>query len=468
MKLDLEQETAANCLKKHSIIIAGAGSGKTTTLLAKVEKLIKSGIEPNKILVISFTNETVNNFRKKCLYNIDVFTFHKIAMIFSKNDKEIIDDELLLDEIIYKYLNSINKSIKKKLYRYYKGMFSMFSEKKYIKFIYENKYNSIKKDIISIIKSSKCNSINIMKTNINKFKKTEKIIMYIIVKIIDSYNRELKLNNFCDFDDLIIDATNKLRSKEVFCKYEHIMVDEYQDISKIRLDFLIELVKNSNAYLTVVGDDFQSIYGFSGSSINLFYDFKNYFDNVETFFITTTYRCPQELINKAGNFIMKNPLQIKKNLKSINLKANTIHKVYVNNCRKIFRKYIDKLIKKNKSVLILSRNNYDIKRYIDNDITFNNSFLEYKNIIYKNIRFMSMHSAKGLEADVVVLLNLSNNLDGIPCRKRSNLLAKVFNKDEKFKHAEERRLFYVALTRCKEEIYLFIDINNPSLFIKEI
>ena len=147
MKLDLEQETAANCLKKHSIIIAGAGSGKTTTLLAKVEKLIKSGIEPNKILVISFTNETVNNFRKKCLYNIDVFTFHKIAMIFSKNDKEIIDDELLLDEIIYKYLNSINKSIKKKLYRYYKGMFSMFSEKKYIKFIYENKYNSIKKDI---------------------------------------------------------------------------------------------------------------------------------------------------------------------------------------------------------------------------------------------------------------------------------------------------------------------------------
>lgn len=468
MKLDIEQEEAANYIHGNSIIIAGAGTGKTTTLIGKIKILIEHGIKESEILVISFTNEAVNNFNNKCKYNVDICTFHKIAAILSQNNMDIIDNEMILTDIAEKYLLNLSSNIKRKIYHYYKSHLNIYNEKKYLSMMQSNHYNSIVKDIIRIIKYAKCNKIDIENTPIHHFTNTEKILLYIIYKISEMYNHVLQTNNFCDFDDLIINATASLKQKKTKHNYKYILVDEYQDISLIRLHFLLELVKINASILTVVGDDFQSIYGFSGSNIQLFYEFDKYFENSKRFFINNTYRCPQEIINKAGNFIMKNKYQIKKNLVSVNKKKNVIHKIYYRNKKKVFYKLIEKLLSKNKNILILSRNNYDIYSYLEKHMNFENSILIYKNVKYSNIRFLSIHSSKGLEADITVILNLTNSESGLPSKKKSLLFDKIFFKNNEYKYAEERRLFYVGLTRCKEELYLLIDQNNPSIFAKEI
>lgn len=114
MKPDQDQEIAAKYIDNHSLIIAGAGTGKTTTLLYKIEYLIKKGIKENEILVISFTNETVNNFINKCKYKVDVYTFHKLANIIINSNKDIVGQEIL-EDCIRTYFKNIPKKLKQKL-----------------------------------------------------------------------------------------------------------------------------------------------------------------------------------------------------------------------------------------------------------------------------------------------------------------------------------------------------------------
>ena len=149
MKLDTDQIKAATYVNNHSLIIAGAGSGKTTTLLGKVDFLIKKKINPNSILVISFTNETVNNFKNKCNYNIDVYTFHKLAYSFIDKNYEIADNNLL-EDIILEFLNNIPIKLKKKIIHMYTN--NIYTKKRYSELVNSNKSNLIKNEITCIIR----------------------------------------------------------------------------------------------------------------------------------------------------------------------------------------------------------------------------------------------------------------------------------------------------------------------------
>ena len=465
MKPDKEQEKAANYLDNHSLIIAGAGSGKTTTLLFKINNLIKHGIKENEILVISFTNETVNNFIKKCPYKIDVYTFHKIAKIILNSNKDIVDESELKSSI-YNYFSNSPKKLRKKIYHIF--FYKTYTEKNYFNALKDEGSSSIINYFYSLIKQIKTNKITIKSLNAKDFTKKEQLTLYCTSKILGMYNNDLNENNFIDFDDLIINATKYIDDGLYKSKYKHILIDEYQDISKIRLDFLQSLIKSNNSILTAVGDDFQSIYGFSGSNIDLFYNFKNYFNKSKIFYITTTYRCPTKIINKAGKFIMKNNLQIKKELKSVNKSNSRIKKIYSNNYKKDLINILNNYKDSYKSILILGRNNYDINFVIDNNIKIKGSYFIIDNIEYKNIRYLTLHKSKGLEADIVIIINLSNRCNSLPNKRNNKLLIKLINSNENYKYAEERRLFYVGLTRTKEKLYLLIDYYNPSVFIKEI
>ena len=286
MKPDLEQEKAAKYVHSDSLIIAGAGSGKTTTLLLKVKYLINSGIKENEILVISFTNETVNNFKKKCEFDITVLTFHKLASTIIKSNKEIVEDDFL-NQCIINYLNFVPEKLKRKIYLIFKDLF--FSKIKYEENIDSLNASSISSFFSSTIKQIKANMIDINNIDITRFSNNERIILYCIKNIINYYNKELIENNFIDFDSMILEATNIIKKKLFKHNYKHILIDEYQDISQIRLNFLKSFAKVNNSIITAVGDDFQSIYGFSGSNIDLFYDFKNHYQNSKTFYIHTSY-----------------------------------------------------------------------------------------------------------------------------------------------------------------------------------
>ena len=465
MTPDKEQKIASEYIYNNSLIIAGAGSGKTTTLLLKIQFLIENNVKENEILVISFTNETVNNFKKKCKYNIDIMTFHKLASTVIQCKKEIVDDKFL-ETCIINFFNNISEKLKHKIYNIFSS--KLYSDNNYQSNIESNSATSITSYFYSVIKQIKSNQIDLNNCDISKFNNNEKIILYCVNKIISYYNNELSENNFIDFDNMIIEATKIINNNEYTCNYKYVLVDEYQDISKIRLNFLKAILKINNAILTAVGDDFQSIYGFSGSNIRLFYDFEKHFHNSKIFYIHTSYRCPKKIIKKAGKFVMKNPKQIKKEIVSNSNIRGKIVKIHARSFKYELIKIIKKYRNSSKNILILGRNNFDINFYIDNKNKINDSYIVYKNKTYPNIRYLTVHKSKGLEADITVIINLSDGRLGFPSYSDNRLIDKLVSKDEKYKHAEERRLFYVALTRCKIKTYLIINRKHPSEFIREI
>lgn len=463
--LDKEQQEACKEIYYDSLIIAGAGSGKTTTLIGKITYLIENKYaKENEILVLSFTNATVNDFKRKCKYNIEVSTFHKEALKYNIYNSDIISEEILENTIINIY-QSANNKIKKYIYKYNYGNFKKYNIEKYNKSISENNSSSILNMSKNFLKYIKSNNIDLKKIKIGKLNKKEILMIAIFEKIIEVYSKTLKDNNFQDFDDIIINATNNIYSKN----YKYIFVDEFQDISKIRLDFLKKLLEINKATLTAVGDDWQSIYGFSGSNIELFYNFKKYFKNAKIYKLKKTYRCPNDIIRKSTKFILKNKLQIPKMITSTNISTkNNIKKMYTNNEIKALYKLIDKYGNTEKEIYILSRNTYDINKYISNIFNLKDNQIIYKKELKKNIKFLTIHSSKGLEADIIIIINLKNTIDGIPTKKENKLLKKIIVNKEPINYAEERRLFYVALTRAKEKVYLIIDSKNESKFIKEI
>ena len=451
-----------------SIIIAGAGSGKTLTIIGKLKYIEKLKLyKPEEVLLLTFTNAAVQNLNKQiannCDKEYDTYTFHKLALnILDDNTK--IEQESTLEYIVNEFFNSYaiyNKFINKTLYKLFP--YIIRNNKNNHKILSSNKLTTLKKNITTFIRLLKTENKTI---NSSFFTKKEEepflIITYIIYNL---YEKEKESTNSLDFDDIIIKATNNIKDNKKRTPYKMIIIDEFQDTSLIRLNLIKEIAKQNNASICVVGDDYQSIYRFSGCNINLFLNFSNHFLNAKTYYLKETYRNSAELINTAGKFIMKNPYQLKKELTSSKHYKNPIKIIYYNNTHRILYKLLD-IIPNEKQIFILGRSNFDLNPYLNN-YTLNNHKLTIPNDNHI-LSYYTIHSSKGLESDIVILLNVSNSINGIPSKhKEEKVFKHVLNK-ETFKNEEERRLFYVALTRCKECIYLLTPYNNPSIFIKEI
>ena len=277
------------------------------------------------------------------------------------------------------------------------------------------------------------------------------------------YIKEKQSTNSIDLDDLIIIATHL--APEIQMNYKYIIIDEFQDTSMIRLNLITEIQKQCNSKIIAVGDDWQSIYRFSGCDLNIFLNFEKKFKNVSKFFLTKTYRNSHELIKIASKFIMKNNKQIKKNMNSTKSLKHPIELIAYTQKVKTFKKIIDKILNYSKDIMILYRNNKDIYNYIDKEFTLDNNVLHYKNA---RLKHYSVHKSKGLESEYVILINCNNEKLGFPNKIEDNQIIQKIIKYEEMKYAEERRLFYVAITRTKEKVFILYDKNNPSIFIKEI
>ena len=262
------------------------------------------------------------------------------------------------------------------------------------------------------------------------------------------YESEIKSTNSLDFNDMIKVATNKVKNKGIK-NIKYIIIDEYQDTSYSRYYLIKTIKEKTKAKLLCVGDDYQSIYRFNGCSLDMFINFKKYFKHSKILKISNTYRNSQELINIAGYFIQKNKKQIYKKLKSKKHIKKPLKIMYGNNLQKLIEK-VD-----SNNILILGRNNYDIDKY-----NYNSN---------KTVNYMTIHKSKGLEEDSVIIINLKDDILGIPNKIKDNNIINYVNKyKEEYPYDEERRLFYVAMTRTKGNLYLLVDKKNPSIFIKEL
>lgn len=429
-ELDKDQVKAVTSKRKNILVLAGAGSGKSLTIIGRVKYLIHElNVNPKDILCISFTNDAVNNLKNDLNEKeVEVMTFHKLALKVIGRKKEILTEDMLTDIIMNTFFNDT--------------LFGL--------------YGMSKKDMYGLIRTF----INLFKSNnytldmfykfINKANKKDKVLLKEIMKCYICYESYLKKENLLDFNDMINEGIKKLDYSGV--RYKHIIIDEYQDTSVTKFNFIKKLIKLSNASFFAVGDDFQSIYRFTGANLKIITYFKTYFPFAKIFKLKNTYRTPDELIKIAGKFIMKNNNQIKKRLRSINKLTNSIEIVYYDD----LNTKIKEIIKKDKidNLFILSRNNKDLDKVDKLCISY---------------RKLTIHKSKGLQSDYVFIIGLNNNQNGFPNKVKDNEILKyVNNYKEHFPYEEERRLFYVALTRCKKKVYLFVYRENESIFIKEM
>lgn len=307
----------------------------------------------------------------------------------------------------------------------------------------------------------------------------QEIFLKFALPILKKYDNTLREKSEIDFNDMINQATDIIKRNKPTYSYKHIIIDEYQDISYSRFNLIKQIRELSGARLICVGDDWQSIYRFAGSDISLFSNFEKYVGKYEQLFIEQTYRNSQSLIDVTSKYIQKNTKQIAKNPKSKKEPLeNPIKFVYYSqeNADDIFIKEIQTLKDKNgnKPILVLGRHSFDINEFIK--LTPNSKIkyyertdkLEVQGFEDIDIKYITVHKSKGLEADNVIVLNLKNHLLGFPNKMTDDpMLSLLLSDDEEYRFAEERRLFYVALTRTKNEVVLLIP-TDVSLFAEEL
>jgi len=446
-------EYQIKCIKENNnlLVIAGAGCGKTSTILGKIKYLINNGIKEDEILCLSLTNDATNGLKskiKKLGFDIETITFHKLGLkiINMFYDNVNISSDNTLSYIVNEYFISVVKYT----YRRYLLMLE-FKNYRYEEIINSKDFILYKESIITFINLLKNKGLNLDYVY-NLYKKSIFKHNYLfVIEIYIIYQRELESTNSFDFNDMIFKSGRLVLDNKIKLKYKYIIIDEFQDSSIIRLNLIRNIIMFNNAKIMCVGDDYQSIYRFAGSDIEIFLNFKNYFNNSKIMYLKNTYRNSKELLIISTDFIMKNKFQMKKELFSNKSNKKPI-KIYFYKNKINGLKYVMNLI--NSEYMIIGRNNNDIRYYVEKDRVINNYF--------------TIHKSKGLESDNIILINLIDDILGLPSKVKNNkFVSKIINK-ELYKYDEERRLFYVAITRTKNNVYMLVDKNNMSIFIKEI
>ena len=472
--LDREQRKSIYDPARFNLVVAGAGSGKTTTILGKILYLLQSGFaSPPEILVLSFTHDSATELRERFLReyyqtfaeqillgkspppNITIETFHSLALKllrslwpdFSVTTNEI-DDEQSVSEIADNVASDSDDL---------------------------TVYTSIIREFLDL---HELESETVMQIA-SKFSSEEYRKLFLTVS--EQYQGELSgllEKHQTTFSGLIKLAIRYLRSGQIKTQFRYIIVDEYQDLSALRQEFLHLLIESSQANLFAVGDDWQAIYGFSGSRVDFTLNFRKFWGDFSLHRISKTYRFGPTLAKLSSNFIMQDHTQIRKQIQS---QKEDSSEAVVEVCGDSERLDLEvlthyfKYLPEYSSILLLGRFNVDRFRLL-HCTQFN---LTSNSVVFRprpdlKIRFLTVHQSKGLEADYVILLNNREAKLGFPAHVKDPPL-----KTELIKIAEElgldqasvneeRRLFYVALTRAKRQVILLTVDGKESSFIKEL
>lgn len=287
----------------------------------------------------------------------------------------------------------------------------------------------------------------------------------IFTEIFDRYEGVLKEKGEIDFNDMISEAARHLESNTMTSFYKYVLVDEFQDISPSRASLVEKtLEQEPSTKLFCVGDDWQAINRFAGGDSSIMREFDKYFGNHETNLLTQSFRFNDKISVPSADFVSKNPFQIKK---QVNVAKKVKDKRLVLVKPKLDEELpIEVTLKRisdasGGSVLILGRYKFEIR-----DLNLRKLSTRYPNI---DIKKMTVHSSKGLEADYVILVGMRSGLYGFPSEITDDPLLEVLPAQlDDFDNAEERRLLYVAMTRAREQVFFMCDPRSESCFVDEL
>ena len=302
-----------------------------------------------------------------------------------------------------------------------------------------------------------------------KAKKSERTILFLKLFefIFNEYKKFQERNHCIDFDDMIVNALENIENGKYKHEFKHIFIDEFQDISTTRAKLIQKLLPINNTSITAVGDDWQSINRFAGSNIQIIQKFNKIFGITKIVALDYTFRFDNVVSEVASSFIQKNPHQIQKKIKTIKEQNPNKFSLLLywttgddkNDLENILNLIYRKEQHENKTIMVLARYNFLFKEVKGLE-------KKYQNF---NIIFSTVHSSKGNEADYVIVLNMNNGKFGFPSKIEDDpILNIVVPEGDDFEDAEERRLFYVAITRTKGTIFLLSNMYEQSIFIKEL
>lgn len=439
-----------------------------------------------------YNEEELAAYKKAVNDKIRLHKDHKTELIYtfsSYNDKRSISAHL--EELLIKHGFCFNRRSDEEIVH----KLIALEENKYI--------NRLVFLVINFIRNFKVNGYDDQEFDILARKTSNvrtKLFLDICHACFLEYKKYLIENHAVDFEDMINESArvlNEVKEMKEKLDFKYLIVDEYQDISRQRFDLVKAFSEVTDAKIMAVGDDWQSIYAFSGSDITLFTKFEEKMGYAKLMKIVRTYRNSQEVIDIAGNFIQKNTSQIQKSLISPKHIDEPVIIYTYDNVRKspkedrrsganyamayAVQTALEQIMEYDKKegkntfaskILLLGRFGFDGDRLMRTGLfEYTNRGSKIKSVKYPklNITFMTAHASKGLGYDNVIVVNGRNETYGFPAKIEDDpVLSLVVKEDKSMQYAEERRLFYVAMTRTKNRVYFIAPEKNPSEFLLEI
>jgi DNA helicase-4 len=288
------------------------------------------------------------------------------------------------------------------------------------------------------------------------------------IPLIEDFMSYCTNKSYMDFNDMIIKTISLFKNRPEIAemyreKFKHILVDEFQDVNNLQVDLLKLLLTPENT-LFCVGDDWQSIYGFRGSNLDYIVNFKDHFKNAEIVTLSMNYRSTEHIVGASNEVIRQNKMKIDKEVRANKKSERKIH-VFAGKEEAENVQYVVEEIKK------LYENGYTKE-----DILFlyrrSKMYQPYRKALFDNrlkVSNKTIHAAKGMEAKAVFVIGLTEGYGGFPDIWMNDRIYQVI-KESRQDHLleEERRLFYVAMTRARDELYLITEVGNESSFLNEI
>lgn len=492
--LDNQQLTSIENDSLNTLVVAGAGTGKTTTIIGKVKWILEKWRQelPPKILILSFTHASKEELKQRILIEILkddlVFQFYK-------------PDSFLKVETFHSLALKILKN---------GGARPSLTTVDFDKYLRENHpaFPEEKRDLFcrlhGLLRNYHLTDGDLLIQNRleyggwwRKWWKREIFLanqetIQLLKDLTDSYTSFLAKRQETDFTGLLEGAIRDQNFAD-FC-FDYVIIDEYQDLSPLEYQLVRSLRNFKDFRLFCVGDDWQTIYQFAGSEIDLILNFEKHWGETERFKIEQTYRFPEQLAKTSGEFIMQNPKQLKKEIRGIKcLDPDQI--IEINGPSE--RTDLDALyffflaLPQNTKVFLIGRYNFDIRKishceFLKVEIQDSYSSIRMVERDDLKITFISAHKAKGLQADYVLIINCRNEELGFPSQIREHQIIGLVHSAAVNKlqgnntkrsarkssihddFSEERRLFYVAMTRARKELFLLTVREKESPFVLEL
>ena len=463
------QSKAVISQNKHILCIAGAGSGKTSVLTKRIDFLTKfQSVNPKKILAITFTRkarlEMMDRITNK---HVQVETFNSFCEKFlQKHNDEIYDQQFRVlgyrDKIfmVKRALASINLTMRQAIGIYFTANQRKGKEDKKLAHIFLNDLFFLRDYFKSKNMTISKDSFDVDATQVRSFN--------IVIDLCAYLEKDMLRKGFRDFTDQLLDTIKLFKQQpDLVPQFEHILVDEYQDVNGAQIEF-IDLLNPQKLFC--VGDPRQSIYGWRGSDVKHIVGFEEKYPTCEIITLTNNYRSNQHIVKLSNDCIkpmgMPNLDSVKVAEKEMDLKkCATASKEY----ESVVERVLNSDLPRNE-IMILARTNRQL-----NDMATHLTKYKIKHVVRSDenrrlveagageVTLATIHAIKGLEAEMVCIIGCTSQ--HFPCKGSEHPVIDMIKVDAYDKEEEERRLFYVAISRAKQQLYLSYTGKAPTYFL---